>query len=599
MISMVRFPVLPILLALCGALAASAQSPAPSAPPPSIAAPAPPSAGTGPAGAFRPAEFPPHEYGWEALDPLVIQNGGRKKPFLTFALEVTREVTGRARVTLPDGRRVSARAFVGSMMLGQPGWADQPVVLLDYNPLKDALGLPRGEKRFSFNALVGNPALAGLVQQVRMLRAAQGEQARLDALQKQVDMLGTRLDLMNALLQGSIYTFVPHPTEALGTWVTVTEIGQLYPPERLGAFNAALVHLVVAFHEGSGVGPFTAAAGELVAAQRALAPTVLPDAGRVALELTYDGLHPFRWAWILYFTATLVFALTWKHGRRAGAWVGWSLVAAGLGFHVFGFVTRILISGRAPVTNMYETMVWVSLAVLLFAIWFEARYRSRYFIAVAGPVAMLFMILADGFPVVFSPSLNPLTAVLRDNFWLTTHVLTVTTSYAAFALAMGIAHVPLVAQLFRRGPVAISKDVYAYIYWTMAVGLCLLIPGIILGGVWANYSWGRFWGWDPKETWALIAAMLYLAILHGRLAGWWTGFGFAVGAVVGFLGVIMAWYGVNFVIGAGLHSYGFGVGGQQYVAAFVIFEVLLCAVATWRYLQKGGQPKVLGSASTA
>jgi ABC-type transport system involved in cytochrome c biogenesis permease subunit len=109
----------------------------------------------------------------------------------------------------------------------------------------------------------------------------------------------------------------------------------------------------------------------------------------------------------------------------------------------------------------------------------------------------------------------------------------------------------------------------------MQIGVALLGPGIILGGIWADYSWGRFWGWDPKETWALIAFLGFLAVLHGRFAGWIKDFGMVVCAIVTFSLVIMAWYGVNFVLGAGLHSYGFGAGGVEYVATFCAINLLL------------------------
>jgi hypothetical protein len=117
----------------------------------------------------------------------------------------------------------------------------------------------------------------------------------------------------------------------------------------------------------------------------------------------------------------------------------------------------------------------------------------------------------------------------------------------------------------------------------LQLGVILLAAGTILGGVWANYSWGRFWGWDPKETWALIALLCYILTLHGRLAGWWTQFGLVVASVVCFLAVLMAWYGVNFVLGKGLHSYGFGIGGETYVVGFVIADLLFVAFAIWRY----------------
>jgi cytochrome c biogenesis factor len=114
------------------------------------------------------------------------------------------------------------------------------------------------------------------------------------------------------------------------------------------------------------------------------------------------------------------------------------------------------------------------------------------------------------------------------------------------------------------------------------VGTLLLATGTMLGGVWASYSWGRFWGWDPKETWAFIALLGYLAILHGRMVGWIREFGMAVGAILGFLLILMAWYGVNFVLGTGLHSYGFGSGGYAYVGGFVAFELLVIVAAVLR-----------------
>ena len=122
-----------------------------------------------------------------------------------------------------------------------------------------------------------------------------------------------------------------------------------------------------------------------------------------------------------------------------------------------------------------------------------------------------------------------------------------------------------------------------WLYRVLQLGVLLLAAGTILGGVWANYSWGRFWGWDPKETWALIALLCYITTLHGRLAGWWSEFGLVVASVVCFLAVLMAWYGVNFVLGKGLHSYGFGIGGETYVGTFVVADLLFVAFAIWRY----------------
>ena len=117
------------------------------------------------------------------------------------------------------------------------------------------------------------------------------------------------------------------------------------------------------------------------------------------------------------------------------------------------------------------------------------------------------------------------------------------------------------------------------VYRSMQIGVAFITPGIILGGIWADYSWGRFWGWDPKETWALIVLLGYIVVLHARLVGWLKNFGTLASGVISFSLVIMAWYGVNFVLGAGLHSYGFGAGGIEYVSVFVLLHILFVIYA--------------------
>ncbi|MBI4659367.1 MAG: cytochrome c biogenesis protein CcsA [Verrucomicrobia bacterium] len=266
---------------------------------------------------------------------------------------------------------------------------------------------------------------------------------------------------------------------------------------------------------------------------------------------------------------------------------GLGLFAVGLAMQVYGFVLRTWIAGRAPVTNMYESMVWVSLGVAALAFAFELIYRSKVYALTAAPLAVLGLIFADMFPSVFNANIGPLPPVLRDNFWLVTHVLTITLGYAALALAMGLGHVILSLYLFKPGSLDEKSQIHRLLYRALQIGIFLLAIGTILGGVWANYSWGRFWGWDPKETWALIALLLYIFALHGRLAGWWGNFGLSVAASVCFNGVLMAWYGVNFVLGKGLHSYGFGGGGVEWVGALVALDLLFIGYCVAVRLRKG------------
>jgi cytochrome c-type biogenesis protein CcsB len=263
----------------------------------------------------------------------------------------------------------------------------------------------------------------------------------------------------------------------------------------------------------------------------------------------------------------------------AGA--GYGLAAAALAVQGYGMLLRTMISGRPPVTNMYESVVFVSFGAMLFALAFEAAYRARYFAACASGLSVLLLILADNVPIL-DGAIEPLVPVLRDNMWLTVHVLTIMLGYAAYFLGVALGHLNLALYFFAPGRGPLLRTMSVFLYRALQAGTLFLAAGTLLGGVWASYSWGRFWGWDPKETWALIALLTYLAILHGRFLGWIRDFGLAVGALVGGLTVLMAWYGVNFILGTGLHSYGFGSGGYGYVAGFVVLEVAVIAAAFLR-----------------
>ena len=212
---------------------------------------------------------------------------------------------------------------------------------------------------------------------------------------------------------------------------------------------------------------------------------------------------------------------------------------------------------------MYESVIWVTWGCVLFSLIIWAAYRNAVIPTAATVFAIVGLVLADNLPAALDPNINPLEPVLRSNYWLTIHVLTITMSYAAFALSLCLGNVVLGNYFWRPEKTQVIQQFSLFMYRAMQIGVMLLATGTILGGVWADYSWGRFWGWDPKEVWALIALLLYLAVLHGRFTGWLRGFGFVATTVVAFLGVLMAWYGVNFVLGVGLHSYGFGTGGMS------------------------------------
>jgi cytochrome c-type biogenesis protein CcsB len=511
------------------------------------------------------------------LSQWAVQDRGRKKPMTTFTQESLLALTGKSVYRPGEGTApLSASTVMLGLWLEPARWEDKPLILVSYQPLAvGVMGLPARQKLFSYREVTDNDGLKEWLADFQRQRM-RNPGLELTPLQKQAQQLVDRVRLYEMWSRGLV-AVVPHPQSSTGVWLPIHALGQYYSDAGGQAAQSAFLKLREAWTRGDSAA-FNEALERVSKQFSALSPAVYPSERTLSFERSYQLFHPFRWAWIAYALAAVVLALTSGWQQRTGYILGWLFVLTGFAFQVYGFYCRVAIAGRAPVTNMYETVIWLAFGTVLFAVILEAVYRCRYFLLAATPVAVLSLVLADTLPTVLDSSIQPLVPVLRNNFWLVIHVLTITLSYAAFALALGVAHIALgkiIAQPQRND----LAPIYNYLYRTLQVGVLLLATGTILGGVWANYSWGRFWDWDPKETWALTALLCYLLVLHGRIAGWWGGFGLAVGAVLCFLSVLMAWYGVNFVLGKGLHSYGFGTGGYSYALGFVGAEIIFLAMA--------------------
>jgi ABC-type transport system involved in cytochrome c biogenesis permease subunit len=488
-----------------------------------------------------------------------------------------------------------------------------------------------------------------------------------------------------------------------------------------------------------------------------IAYTSYPAADRVAAEVTYNHVKPFQWSWVICLFSVAAFGLSFGVMKKQAFWVGVAILALGIVWTSYGFYLRVAVTQWAPVTNMYETVVFVPFVVALMALWFlvlpllwtgitdawrltaipgswEAepldKRRSammsagawnipgfvlaparlalmawafyqltitpysdghrpifrilqlphtgtvtewvgwvigwgcvlaicwfgprviltailslvfipwswakdggwnrmiagvypRWTFGICGAAAATFFFMIAANTTVLDEDFRPLQPVLRSNFWLTIHVLTIVASYAAGMLAWAIGLVGLTHYLFGRyrDPVVATNlpkglkpaggdvtperlgklppeacaTLAQYAYRAVQVAVLLLAAGTILGGLWADVSWGRFWGWDPKEVWALISLLVYLAILHGRYAGWFNNFGMIVGTVLGAIAIAFSWYGVNFILPlvapdgtAGLHSYGTGAGGVEYVTGFIVLNILYLVAAWIRYAMMTG-----------
>ena len=512
---------------------------------------------------------------------LAVQQGGRIKPFDTFALESVRYITGKAEfekrdpvVTLLDWWALDEKV------------ADLPVIEFRNKEWIKKLGLVPEQRYYKASELNQNPELAKVRDELHQMRPGDKVPQRLAPVAE----LSGKMAFLEMLARGQAWTMVPNPQGLTSPWSAFSELeGSDIPPE-VESTRIAVEKFRAALRQHSGE---DAAVDELGRNLSALGP--YPEAQAMAREVHYNHFHAFRKAWMLYLFSLVCLFLTTR--GTSLYWLGVAGAAAGWLLHVYGFYLRCSIGGRPPVTNMYESVIWVAFGAVTFALIFELRFRARSYLMAACSGAVICLALADQLPAVLDPSIRPLMPVLRSNFWLTIHVLTITLGYAAFLLSMGLGHMVLWKHL--RGPDQREElgALHVALYKAIQVGVVLLAAGTLLGGVWANYSWGRFWGWDPKEVWALIALLGYLAILHARFTGWIGAFGIAAWSVLAFQGVLMAWYGVNFVLGAGLHSYGFGNGGVQYVAVYSALEVLFVAFTAWRVKSRQGDLSVRHSTS--
>jgi cytochrome c-type biogenesis protein CcsB len=519
--------------------------------------------------------------GWDfsAVRKLPIQIGGRIKPIDSFASDTVLFIT-------------ESRKFAGwesvelllSWMVSPEIWDKRNFIAINNKELKRQLVVDESKKYFSPSELLHNAAF------IQYASSPNSQQKPPNGVKeperdKELRKIIERVSLYKGIVSGSAWLVIPEPLPA--PWEPLTknnENNKLIQTAFADFIRAYLEQNEANFKKGADV-----AYGLVTERIVDFKETVEK---KLIAEVFYNQLRPFQKAWIIYLLAGFLWitARSLKKAPEAKLTrVALISTILGLVFHTSGFLLRVFISGRAPVTNMYESVVWVSFGVLVFAIAIYLFYRQAILLSIATIVSAFALVAADAAPAIFDPAIQPLVPVLRSNYWLTIHVLTITLGYSAFALSFGIANVSLF--LFINWNEESHRKINGLnllTYRALQIGTVLLAAGTILGGVWADYSWGRFWGWDPKEVWALIALMGYLIVLHGRFAGYLNQFRFPIWTVASFLLVVMAWYGVNFVLGVGLHSYGFSSGGQGWVASFILAQLVFIGFVVNRKKGKNG-----------
>ncbi len=517
---------------------------------------------------------------------LPTQSGGRLKPFDEFARENLLAITGSRSFGEFDPSEMMV-----SMMVSPKEWSDVKMIRISVPEVNQQLLLDSTRKFFSASELLSSNAFLQYSESVQSNGTA-GEQVtdtgvnavtgKADPRSEELKRVVDRVARFQAIVTGRLWAISPgKDANGAEKWKTVAEGMMESTPQSQAVFDVLKSYL------DKNPDAFHASAAKARNSIEGAVAGYEQHRNQILAETFYNRLRPFLQAMIFYLLAGILWLFAGAHAipRILSKF----LTICAVSLHTLGFALRCYVAGRPPVTNMYESIIWVSLGVMVFAVLLFIKNRQTILMTTATFLSGLALFAADAAPMVMDPTIRPLVPVLRSNYWLTIHVLTITLSYGAFMLAMGIANVALwfFYEISKKGesrPISERIGLLNQLaYRSLMFGTVLLAAGTILGGVWADYSWGRFWGWDPKEVWALIALLAYMAVLHGRYTGWVGKFAFPLWTVICFSTVVMAWYGVNFVLGVGLHSYGFSTGGQAFVFGFLLLQTAFCLFVAFHH----------------
>jgi ABC-type transport system involved in cytochrome c biogenesis permease subunit len=323
-------------------------------------------------------------------------------------------------------------------------------------------------------------------------------------------------------------------------------------------------------------GMFNRAVAESVAEADDALPATM---SRVRVEARFNAAQPFYTSLALYVGAFLlaVFSwLKWPHVLRRGAMI---LVTTAFVVTTIGIVTRMWLENRPPVTNLYSSALFVGWGAVALCLVLEISFRNAIAAASAGLIGFATLLIAHHLSM-GGDTLEMMRAVLDSNFWLATHVVTVTVGYAATFLAGFLGLIYVGRGFFTRSLDAATADSLArMMYGIVCFATLFSFVGTVLGGIWADQSWGRFWGWDPKENGALLIVVWNAVILHARWGGLVRQRGLAALAIFGNVVTAWSWFGVN-MLGIGLHSYGFMDAAFWWLVGFAISQLALIAVAS-------------------
>jgi ABC-type transport system involved in cytochrome c biogenesis permease subunit len=375
-----------------------------------------------------------------------------------------------------------------------------------------------------------------------------------------------------AMAQFAVFRpLAPPPGQNPDGWQSVGEALHVAPtgPARHPAL-APLARITGAY-AAQDAGAFNQALAEF----RGLGNAIRPEAQAQAdNERLFNRADPFTVGMMIYVFALLTLFVSWIWKREILQPSALALLVAGCIVHTLGLAFRIILQGRPPVTNLYSSAVFVGWGVVVLGIVLERMYRKGFATAVAAAAGFASLIIAhhlaqDG------DTMEMMRAVLDSNFWLATHVVTITIGYSGTFLAGSIAiGYTLWKHLARNPDPETASSLVGMAYGIVCFSLLFSFVGTVLGGIWADQSWGRFWGWDPKENGALLIVLWNAIILHARWGGFARERGIMAMAIFGNIITSLSWFGVN-MLGVGLHSYGFMDKAFAWLSAFIASQFIL------------------------